>query len=120
MNRLKELRQEKKLSQKEIAKEMSISEKTLSCWENGESQIKPEKAKQLADYFGVSVGYLLGYESNPLERLESLVDELKEHKDLLGVLDWYTVFDLANDILAIASVEKARCLGRLNEGEIDP
>ena len=45
MNRLKELRKEKKLSQKEIAKEMSISEKTLSRWENGESQIKPEKAQ---------------------------------------------------------------------------
>ena len=29
--------------------------------ENGENQIKPEKAQQLADYFGVSVGYLLGY-----------------------------------------------------------
>ena len=64
MNRLKELRKEKKLSQKEIAKEMSISEKTLSRWENGESQIKPEKAQQLADYFGVSVGYLLGYNDN--------------------------------------------------------
>ena len=61
MNKLKELRKEKKLSQKEIAKEMSISEKTLSRWENGESQIKPEKAQQLADFFGVSVGYLLGY-----------------------------------------------------------
>ena len=64
MHRLKELRKEKKLSQKEIAKEMSISEKTLSRWENGESQIKQEKAKQLADIFGVSVGYLLGYNDN--------------------------------------------------------
>ena len=64
MNRLKELRKEKKLSQKEIAKEMSISEKTLSRWENGESQIKPEKAQKLADYFGVSIGYLLGYNDN--------------------------------------------------------
>ena len=64
MNKLKELRKEKKLSQKEIAKEMSISEKTLSRWENGESQIKPEKAQKLADYFGVSVGYLLGYNDN--------------------------------------------------------
>ena len=33
----------------------------MQSWENGESQIKPEKAQQLADYFGVSVGYLLGY-----------------------------------------------------------
>ena len=64
MNKLKELRKEKKLSQKEIAKEMSISEKTLSRWENGESQIKPEKAQKLADYFGVSIGYLLGYNDN--------------------------------------------------------
>lgn len=64
MNRLKELRKEKKLSQKEIAKEMSISEKTLSRWENGESQIKPKKAQKLADYFGVSIGYLLGYNDN--------------------------------------------------------
>ena len=71
MNRLKELRKEKKLSQKEIAKEMSISEKTLSRWENGESQIKPEKAQQLADYFKVSVGYLLGYEDD-----SSLIKEL--------------------------------------------
>ena len=64
MNRLKELRKEKKLSQKEIAKEMSISEKTLSRWENGESNIKPDKAQQLANYFGVNVGYLLGYNDN--------------------------------------------------------
>ena len=75
MNRLKELRKEKKLSQKEIAKEMSISEKTLSRWENGESQIKPEKAQQLADYFGVSVGYLLGYSDVrfELEQIEKAI-----------------------------------------------
>ncbi|WP_247926812.1 helix-turn-helix domain-containing protein [Streptococcus intermedius] len=64
MNRLKELRQEKKLSQKAIAEMLAVNEKTVSRWENEESQIKPEKAQQLADYFGVSVGYLLGYESN--------------------------------------------------------
>ncbi len=61
MNRLKELRQEKKLSQKEIALELQIPLRTYQRWENGESQIKPEKAQQLADFFGVSVGYLLGY-----------------------------------------------------------
>lgn len=64
MNRLKELRQEKKLSQKAIAEMLAVNEKTVSRWENEESQIKPEKAQTLADYFGVSVGYLLGYESN--------------------------------------------------------
>ena len=80
MNRLKELRKEKKLSQKEIAKEMSISEKTLSRWENGESQIKPEKAQQLADYFGVSVGYLFGYEE--AKTLENILKDAEEYLEM--------------------------------------
>ena len=80
MNRLKELRKEKKLSQKEIAKEMSISEKTLSRWENGESQIKPEKAQQLADYFGVSVGVLLGYEE--AKTLENILKDAEEYLEM--------------------------------------
>ncbi|WP_421434221.1 helix-turn-helix domain-containing protein [Streptococcus suis] len=61
MNRLKELRQEKKLSQKELAKKIGVHYRTLQNWENGESQIKPDKAQALADHFKVSVGYLLGY-----------------------------------------------------------
>lgn len=68
MNRLKELRQEKKLSQKEMALELHTPLRTYQRWENGESQIKPEKAKKLADYFGVSVGYLLGYDDNDFEK----------------------------------------------------
>lgn len=61
MNRLKKLRQEKKLSQKELADYLGINEKTISRWENGESTIKSDKAQALAKHFGVSVGYLLGY-----------------------------------------------------------
>lgn len=64
MNRLKELRQKNKLSQKELAENIGVHYRTLQNWENEESQIKPEKAQQLADYFGVSVGYLLGYNDN--------------------------------------------------------
>lgn len=70
MNRLKELRQEKKLSQKEIALELQVPPRTYQRWENGESQIKPDKAQALADYFGVSVGYLLGFEVIETEKTE--------------------------------------------------
>lgn len=61
MNRLKELRKEKKLTQQELADTFQVSKRTVQYWENGESQIKPDKAQALADHFGVSVGYLLGY-----------------------------------------------------------
>ena len=61
MNRLKDIRQEKKLSQKELAKKVNIPLRTYQRLENGETQIKPDKAQLLADEFDVSVGYLLGY-----------------------------------------------------------
>ena len=41
---------------------VGVTKRTYIYWEQGERQIKPEKAKVLADYFGVSVGYLLGTE----------------------------------------------------------
>lgn len=65
MNRLRELRQREGSSQSKIAKLLKINEKTVSRWEKGESQIKPDKAQALADHFKVSVGYLLGYRENP-------------------------------------------------------
>lgn len=72
MNRLKELRQEKKLSQKELAKKIGVHYRTLQNWENGESQIKPDKAQKLAEHFGVSVGYLLGY-SDTSELIKDMI-----------------------------------------------
>ncbi|MCW1021153.1 helix-turn-helix transcriptional regulator, partial [Streptococcus anginosus] len=65
MNRLKELRKEKSLTQQGLADEIGITKRTYIYWEQGERQIKPDKAQQLADYFKVSVGYLLGYTNNP-------------------------------------------------------
>ena len=64
MNRLKELRKEKKLTQKELADKINVSKITVLRWENGERQIKPDKAEKLADFFGVSIAHLLDYEDN--------------------------------------------------------
>ncbi|HGL0606403.1 TPA: helix-turn-helix domain-containing protein [Streptococcus pneumoniae] len=78
MNRLKELRKRDKITQVAFAKDNGIPLRTLQSWENGESQIKPEKAQQLADIFGVSVGYLLGHEENTSEQLNNLITDLEE------------------------------------------
>lgn len=86
MNRLKELRQEKKLSQKEIALELQVPPRTYQRWENGESQIKPDKAQALADYFGVEVGYLLGYNEGH-RRMYELFGKHPKKGDM-GIIDF--------------------------------
>lgn len=65
MNRLKELRKEKSLTQQSLADDIGVHFRTLQNWENGKADIKSDKAQALADYFEVSVGYLLGYSDNP-------------------------------------------------------
>lgn len=65
MNRLKELRKERNKKQDEIAKELGVSAMTISRWEKEKRlSLKHEQAQKLADYFNVSVAYLLGDTSN--------------------------------------------------------
>ena len=90
MNRLKDLRKEKKLTQKELAEETDIPYRTLQRWENGESQIKPEKAEKLANFFGVSIAHLLGYEDddfkNETDIKAAVLDEALEKLHAIMVL----------------------------------
>lgn len=87
MNRLKELRKEKKLTQKELAQNIGAGLRTIQTWENGESQIKPDKAQQLADFFGVSVGYLLGYSDKVNAKAKLLDIIISEGYILQSTLD---------------------------------
>ena len=78
MNRLKELRKRKKMTQQELANIIGVTKLTILRWEKGDRQIKSDKAQQLAEYFNVSVGYLLGYEDN-----NSFVSSVVNEIDLL-------------------------------------
>ena len=82
MNRLKELRKEKKYTQAQIAELMDVNVKTISRWERGEFEIKPAQAKMLADFLGVTPAYLLGYSDFPARNLrELLTHEVKALKE---------------------------------------
>lgn len=58
--RLKELRKEKGLNQTEIAKELHISQQTYSQWESDKRNPSQKTLEKLANFFNVSVSYLLG------------------------------------------------------------
>lgn len=93
MNKLRQLRKENNYSQEDIAKAVNISVKTVSRWENGETTIKKDKAQELADHFGVSVGYLLGYEVhkdpvlNGISSIDEILNEYKAKLNVDGAID---------------------------------
>lgn len=64
-NRLKKLREEKKLSQRELAKQVNIAHSTLGMYEIGEREPDFKITSRLATYLNTSTDYLLGLTDNP-------------------------------------------------------
>lgn len=64
MLRIKELRTEKKWSQRYLAAQINASPKTVNLWERGISEPTAGFIIKLADCFGCSVDYLLGREDD--------------------------------------------------------
>ena len=65
MNRLSKLRKEKGLSQLQVASDLSITPATYSRYESGDRNPPNDMLVKLAEYFSVSVDFLLGLDDTP-------------------------------------------------------
>ena len=63
--RLQQLKQEQNLRQKDIAEEVGIPLRTYQRYEYGERQPTADVLVALADYFNVSIDYIVGRTNNP-------------------------------------------------------
>ena len=63
--RLRELRKNKKMSQVRLAIELNMTQNSISRYETGERQADYVTLIKFADYFNVSVDYLLERTDNP-------------------------------------------------------
>lgn len=62
MLRLKELRQDKNITQGKLAEKLGLSRSTIAMYETGGSEPDLETLKNIASFFDVSVDYLMGRE----------------------------------------------------------
>ena len=65
MNRVKNLRKEKGISQQELAQMLYVNQTAVSQWERGVTNPSTDTVIALANIFGVSVDYLLGNSDYP-------------------------------------------------------
>lgn len=68
-----------------VSKETGITQSTLSDWKRGRSTPKTGNMKKIADYFGVSVEYLMTGKEEPKEKAPELT--LKDERDIAKDLD---------------------------------
>lgn len=80
MNRIKELRTERGITQADLAKILKISDRAVGYYENGDREPDYSTLLKIADYFDVSIDYLLG--ASDIKKLSSLQSETDFHVGL--------------------------------------
>lgn len=58
--RLRELREEKNLTQKQLAEKLQVDFRTVSFWENEKFEPNIDQINRICNYFSVTSDYLLG------------------------------------------------------------
>ena len=62
---LRDIREDRDIKQKDVAQYLNVSQNTYSQYETGVISLTAEVLIKLADYYNVSVDYLLGRTDNP-------------------------------------------------------
>lgn len=82
-SRLRSLRSQLKLTQENVAKKIGVARTTYAMYEQGSREPDNETLQRLADFFNVSVDYLLGRTNDPTPPLK----DADEQKSTLGEID---------------------------------
>lgn len=100
--RLKQLREEKELSQQELAKLFSLSQSTIAYYELDKKQPSQKTLQRLAEFFGCTVDYILGRTDirNPDQPDEDIIAFLRAAEGLTE--------DEKREVLAYIEFRKAQ------------
>jgi len=91
MNRIKDLREDLDMKQSELAEIINTTRATISDYENEKTEPKKDVWIKLAEFFNVSVDYLMGKTNNPSNDNftdgmdEEDIKELEKYRELLKI-----------------------------------
>lgn len=104
---LKELRKSKKLNQSFFAEMLGISLTAYQKYEYGTAEPTFDAISKLADFYNVSVDYLLGRETNKqVDYIQQLADEKGLDSSQRGILAAFCYMDDAGREKLLDSIEK--------------
>ena len=89
MNRIRELREQRELRQIDVAAATGIDQKTLSNYETGKTNPDGYSLIRLADFFEVSIDYLVGRIDSPIFTKDDIckkIEQIKKDLDDISLL----------------------------------
>lgn len=106
--RLRELRAKFKISQTKLAKQVNISQKSISNYENGISDPDINTLKQLADYFHVTIDYLVEHEVPYLIDKSAWPESKRELLNMIAELDDFESEKIKGIIVGYTQAQKEK------------
>ena len=82
---IKKLRQEKQLSQEQLAEQLHVTRQALSNWENGKTQPDVDTLTQLASIFDVSIERIIYVKGTPRLHFAIKIDPQKSVQDAVSI-----------------------------------
>ena len=101
MNRIHELRKEKKITQVRLSIELEVSQETVSAYEMGKHYPSVKSLIKLRDIFGVNIDYILGLSNDRYHPLQ--ISDLRD--DEIALLQIYRKLDVSGREQAKAYME---------------
>lgn len=108
MDRLKELRLERGLSQQQLAKQIETTQSNIGRWENGINEPTSSQLIKLANYFGCTIDFLVGIEDDfgVNEKVDLLQTERK------AVSNFLTLYSGLSDSAKKVTLDLMRSLAK--------
>ncbi len=89
MNRIRQLRQEKNMTQLRLSMELEVSQETISAYENGKHYPSAKSLLRLSELFNASIDYIMGVSNtrNAISQNELSIREIEhlyQYRQLSG------------------------------------
>ena len=107
MNRIKLLREEKGIFQKDLAKLLKVETPTITYYENEKRNINTTIASILADYFECSLDYLLG--RSDIRNAEKELEKASNNSEI------FTYYNQLNDLGKEKAIDNVKDLTKIPE-----
>lgn len=100
---LKRLREEKGITQKQLALTLGISQQAINKYENERAEPDVKNLIILAEYFNTSIDYLVGY-SDVNHKVEELTEYSMSNSEI-KVMEGYRSLESSNKALVTSTIE---------------
>ena len=119
MNKYRQLRKERNLSQANLAERLGVSQTAVSQWETDKNYPDINTIKQLADIYSVTTDYLLGVDSSRLKK----DNEIVVYTRVPAGVEWANIEERAGyEELGVKMLENGKtCVGfKVSDDEMAP